>query len=33
MIFNRVVPDEYYLFSSDGYALTAGWLLLWQQTT
>jgi len=33
MIFIRVVPDEYYLFSSDGYALAAGWLLLWQRTT
>jgi len=21
------------LFSSDGYALAAGWLLLWQRTT
>jgi len=25
MISKRVVPDEYYLFSSDGYALAAGW--------
>jgi len=34
MIFKRVVSDElYYLFSSDGYALVAGWLLLWQRTT
>jgi len=33
MIFKRVVPDEYYLFSSDGYALAARWLLLWQQLT
>jgi len=28
----RVIPDEYYLFSSDGYALAARWLLLWQRT-
>jgi len=27
------VPDKYYLFSSDGYALVAGWLLLCQRTT
>jgi len=27
------VPDKYYLFSSDGYALVAGWLLLCQCTT
>jgi len=33
MIFKRVVPDKYYLFSSDGYALVATWLLLWQRTT
>jgi len=33
MIFKRVVPVEYYLFSSDGYALAVGWLLLWQWTT
>jgi len=32
MIFKRVVPDEYYLFSSDRYALAARWLLLWQRT-
>jgi len=24
MIFNRIVPDEYYLFSSDGYTLEVG---------
>jgi len=32
----RVVPEEYYLLSSDdcdGYALAVGWLLLWQRTT
>jgi len=30
MIFKRIVPDEYYLFSSDGYtpAPAVGWLLL-----
>jgi len=33
MIFLTVVPDEYYSFLSDGYALAAGWLLLWQPTT
>jgi len=33
MLFKRVVRDEYYLFSSDGYALAAGWLLLWHRTT
>jgi len=33
VIFKRIVPDRHYLFSSDGYALAAGWLLLWQQTT
>jgi len=31
MIFKRIVPEEYYLFSSDGYAHAVGWLLLWQQ--
>jgi len=31
--FKRIVPDEYYLFSSNGYALAAVWSLLWQQTT
>jgi len=24
-IFKRIVPDEYYLFSSNGYALAAVW--------
>jgi len=33
IIFKRIVPDEYYLFSSNGYALAAVWSLLWQQTT
>jgi len=33
MIFKRVVPNGYYLFSSDEYALAVGWLLLWQWTT
>jgi len=36
LICNRVVPGEYYLFSSDGYALAVGslgWLLLWQRMT
>jgi len=33
MIFTRVEPDEYYLFSSNGYALAVGWLLLWQRMT
>jgi len=33
MIFKRIVPDEYYLFSSGGYSLAVGWSLLWQQTT
>jgi len=33
MIFKRVVPDEYYLCSSDGFALAVGCLLLWQWTT
>jgi len=33
MIFKGVVPDKYFLFSSDGCALAAGWLLLWQRTT
>jgi len=33
MIFKRIIPDEYYLFLSNGYILTVGWLLLWQQTT
>jgi len=28
MIFKRVVPDEYYLFSSDGYALAASVVVL-----
>jgi len=27
------VPDKYYLFSSNGYALAAVWSLVWQQTT
>jgi len=27
------VPDEYYLFSSNGYALAAVWSLVWQKTT
>jgi len=31
--FKVIVPDEYYLFSSKGYALAAMWSLLWQQTT
>jgi len=26
------VADEYYLFSSDGYSLAAGYSLLWQQS-
>jgi len=33
MIFKRVVRDEYYLFSSDAYALAVRWLLLYQRTT
>jgi len=34
MIFLKwIIPDEYYLFSSDRYALEAAWLLLWQQMT
>jgi len=32
-IFKRIVPDEYYLFSSNGNAFAAVWSLLWQQTT
>jgi len=27
-MFTRIVPDEYYLFSSNGYALAAVWSLL-----
>jgi len=26
----KILPDEYYLFSSNGYALAAVWSLLWQ---
>jgi len=33
MIFKRVAFDKYYLFSSDGYTLASGWLLLWQWMT
>jgi len=33
MIFIRTVPDEYYIFSNDRYAIAAVWLLLWQRTT
>jgi len=32
IIFKRITLDEYYLFSSNGYALAAVWSLLWQQT-
>jgi len=32
-MFTRIVLDECYLFSSNGYALGALWSLLWQQTT
>jgi len=31
--FNKLVPDEYYLFSSDGYAPAVVWSLIWWQTT
>jgi len=33
IIFKQIVPDEYYLFSSDRCALEAARLLLWQQIT
>jgi len=32
IIFKRIKPDEYYLFSIDGYTLAVGRSLLRQQT-
>jgi len=28
MIFKRIVPDEYYLFSSVGHTLAVGWSIV-----
>jgi len=31
IFFIRIIPDEYYLFSSNWYALAAAWSLLWSR--
>jgi len=33
LFFKAIVPGEYYLFSSNWYALAAVWSSLWQETT